>query len=89
MLGLGLYHSERIRDIKEITGYSIDVMIDDKVALEMSKKIKSKPEVSIKNYKDKRNELIEKAMLTGEKGTPFKEPTQKAEAVSPMELVAF
>jgi len=89
LLGLGLYHSERIRKIQDITGYSVDVKIDDKVATDMSKKIKSKPEVSIRNYKDKRNELIMKAILTGDKREAIKEPTQVVEAVSPMELVAF
>jgi len=81
-VGLGIYHFDRIRDVKEIYGEEIEV--DKKIVKQMSISIKEKERFSVKDIENKREKLIERELETG---TPTE--TKKAELENPIELVNF
>ncbi len=80
-VGLGIYHFDRIRDVKEIYGEEVEV--DKKVVKQMAISIKEKERFSVKDIENKREMLIEKEL----EGTPTE--TKKAELENPIELVNF
>ena len=80
LVGLGLYHFDRIRDIKELV--IPDFNVDEKVRDEMGRKLIENEEkkVSIQNIENKREKLIEGLVeLKGE----------KPEFENPIELMNF
>jgi len=79
-VGLGIYHFDRIRDVKEIYGEEIE--IDKKIVKQMAISIKEKERFSVKEIENKREKLIERELETGI------EP-KKAELENPIELVNF
>jgi len=62
-VGLGVYHFDRIRDVKEISGYSESVDIDEKNLLTMAENIKAKEKVSINKIENTREKLIKNLLL--------------------------
>ena len=83
LVGLGIYHFDRIRDIKEIAGYSSSFDVDKDIVKQMSKKINEKDKVLLKNIENEREKRIELAI----DNTEFK--TEKKELENPLELVSF
>jgi len=83
LVGLGIYHFDRIRDIKEIAGYSSEFNVDKDIVKQMSKKINEKDKVLLKNIENEREKRIELAI----DNTEFK--TEKKELENPLELVSF
>ena len=83
LVGLGVYHFDRIRDIKEIAGYSSSFDVDKDIVKQMSEKINEKDKVLLKNIENEREKRIELAI----DNTEFK--TEKKELENPLELVSF
>ena len=83
LIGLGVYYFDRIRDIKEISGYSNDFVVDEKIVEEMAKKISEKEKVLLKNIENEREKRIEQAL----DNTEITEKTENLE--NPLELVNF
>jgi DNA end-binding protein Ku len=68
LIGLGLYHFDRVRDIQEISGYSEAINIDETMLNTMSQNISQKQEVAINQIENTRNKLIELAITKTEMG---------------------
>jgi len=80
-VGLGIYHFDRIRDVKEIYGEVVEV--DKEIVKKMAKSLIDKERFSVKDIENKREKLIERELETG-----TIEP-KKAELENPIELVNF
>ncbi len=63
-IGIGLYHFDRIRDVKEIAGYSESIQINQEMVKQMSENIKQKDQVNINSIENQRNKLIERALTS-------------------------
>jgi DNA end-binding protein Ku len=83
-LGLGLYHSDRIRQINEIDGFEKEVEMDKNVLSQMSENLKHKESIAVKEIENKRQKLIEQEI---ESGIGEKPKVEKEIAVA--ELVNF
>ena len=81
LIGLGVYHFDRIRDIQEIKGYSSVFETDKQVVKQMVSKILEKPEIPIKDIENTRDKLIENALTDKE--------VAKKQEINPIELVEF
>jgi non-homologous end joining protein Ku len=68
LVGLGLYHFDRIRDIKEISGYSENFNCDEETLKQMALNFCGKESISIKNIENTRNKLIEQQLTKEEMG---------------------
>ena len=84
LIGVGIYHFDRIRDIKDITGYSDVVETDKSTISQMSEKLKQKEKVRIKDIENKKEKLLEKELESDE----VKTEKQKQE-VNPTALIEF
>ena len=82
-IGLGLYHFDRIRNIQEITNYSMETAIDEKIVSQMCENLKLKDKIAIKDIENTRNKLIEKEIS----GTT--ETKEEVKVENPLELIAF
>lgn len=80
-VGLGIYHFDRIRDVKEI--YGEEVEINKKIVTEMANSIKKKERFSVKDIENNREKLIERELETGTK------PKKAELEENPIELVNF
>ncbi len=83
ILGLGLYHFDRIRDIKEIKGYSEVFNCDEKMVKKMAINFGEKKNVNIKDVENTRNKLIEQQLNNEVK------PKEKKKEVNPLEICSF
>ncbi len=82
-VGLGIYHFDRIRDIKELKGYSSAIELDKKIVINMSDNIKQKEKIYLKDIENTRERLIENAVLNKEVAS------EKPKLDNPIELVNF
>ncbi len=81
-VGLGIYHFDRIRDVKEI--YGEEVEIDKAIVKQMAISVKEKDRFSVKDIENNREKLIERELEIGTQAEP-----KKAELENPIELVNF
>lgn len=87
-VGLGLYHFERIRDVTEVG--NIDFITQDDVVGQMSEKLKEKPVLAIKDFKDTRNKLLVEMLARADNPeTATEKAKEKAIEENPLELVSF
>jgi DNA end-binding protein Ku len=59
LVGLGVYHLDRIREINEISGYSLDFQINKETLDLMAKSLTEKEKVNIKGIENKREKMIQ------------------------------
>jgi len=83
LIGLGLYHFDRIRDIKEITGYSENFNCEEETLKQMALNFVDKETISIKNIENTRNKLLE-LELSKETGIKTEVKTE-----NPLEICSF
>ena len=83
-LGVGIYHLEQIRNISDIE--SVEATTDKNMVKQMALAFSQKERVNVKDIKNKRNELIEKILLSNEQISKVEE---KKEEVNPIELCNF
>lgn len=82
LIGLGIYHFDRIRDVKEIGLYSENVEVNPETLKQMVLEIEKKEQIIIKNIENTRNKLIENAIKPlGEK--------EQVKTENPLEIVSF
>lgn len=62
IVGMGIYHFDRIRDIKEISGYSLNCNLNPEMLNSMCEQLKQKEKVLINQIENKRAKLIEQAL---------------------------
>jgi DNA end-binding protein Ku len=82
-VAIGLYHFDRIRNIQEISNYSLETAIDNNIVKQMSENLKIKEKIAIKNIENTRNKLIEEAV------TSNTEVKKEVKTENPLELIAF
>ncbi len=87
LIGLGVYHFDRIRDVKEISGYNEQFNVDKKTIKQMSKKIQEKESIAIKDIANKREERI-REIFERNTGLDTSEQDKMVEE-NPLELVSF
>lgn len=71
LVGLGLYHFDRIRDITEITGYNENFVCDEETLKQMALTFVKKTTINIKDIENTRNKILE-AELSKETGKEVK-----------------
>jgi non-homologous end joining protein Ku len=81
---LGLYNFERIRNVTELG--EIEFKVDENVVKQMAEKVKEKPLLAIKDYKDTRQKLLEEQLTKTDGNTAV---IEKKIEENPMELLAF
>lgn len=85
-VGLGVYHFDRIRDIKEISLYGEGTEINQDTLKQMSEQLKLKERVAIKQIENTRNRLLEIELSKKEMGGQL-EYAKKEE--NPLEIISF
>lgn len=85
-VGLGVYHFNRIRDIKEISGYGENTLLNEETLKQMVEQIKLKEHIAIKNIENTRDKLIELELTKKEMGNKL-EYAKKEE--NPLEIISF
>lgn len=83
VIGLGVYHFDRIRDIKEISGYSEIFNCDEETLKQMALNFAVKTSIAIKDIENTRNKLIEQQLS---KTTGIK---AEVKTENPMEICSF
>jgi len=87
LIGLGVYHLDRIRDIREIAGY-LEMPTTDKDAVkQIAEKIKQKDRVAIKDIKNKREQLIMEALESVQEKA--ENSNEEKSELNPVELCNF
>lgn len=59
IVGQGIYHFDRIRDIKEISNYSFNADVNQETIKQMKEVIGQKEKIALKNIENKRAKLLE------------------------------
>ncbi len=85
-VAIGLYHFDRIRNIQEVSNYSLETAIDNNIVKQMSENLKLKEKVFVKSIENTRNKLIEEAFNKEMEGT---NNVALKEKENPLELIAF
>ena len=88
VVALGLYHLDRIRDVKEISGYSLDYTTNEETLKQMSETLKLKEKVNINSIENKREKLIEQLALMSETELQVTQE-KKLQEVNPLEICSF
>jgi non-homologous end joining protein Ku len=81
LVGLGLYHFNRIRNIQEIAGYSLSLNLDTNIVKQMGEQLKAKEKIAIKTIENTRDKLLESAFTN--------EAKKEVKTENPLELCAF
>ena len=82
IVGLGLYHFDRIRDIKEVSGYSENFVCDEETIKQMALNFAEKESISIKNIENTRNKILEQELNKSQTATT-------TEKENPLEICKF
>jgi DNA end-binding protein Ku len=83
IVGLGVYHFDRIRDVKEISGYSEPFVCDEGTLKQMALNFSEKERVLINNIENTRNKLLEQEL----NNSSVKEVEKLLE--NPLEICSF
>lgn len=87
LVGVGVYFFERVRDIREVPSYSMEVITDKGKVSFMAEKLKEKKNVAIREILNKRSQIIEEMVTDSQEeiATNFSEEV----SVNPEELINF
>ena len=83
IVGLGLYHFDRIRDVQEISGYSETFNCDEETLKQMTLSFANKEAIAIKNIENTRNKLL------GQELQNAGSTEVKKELENPLEICSF
>jgi DNA end-binding protein Ku len=81
-VGLGLYHFNRVRDVKEVSAYGLSCSLDNSIILQMSEQIKLKEKIAIKNIENTRDKILSNALTSVS-------PTAEKVEENPLTLCSF
>lgn len=88
LIGIGIYFFDRIRDIKEVPGYNLEMTTDSNKVLAMAETLKKKENIPIKDIVNRRSEILEQ-MANEMDSEVIVQELKKEETLNPEELVNF